>query len=79
MIVLDVGCGMRWTRQRRHVLRRMDERRQSPAKPFGEDGWLRTAKSCGPDASTLASSSWGGNASRERRWQESPITGESTK
>jgi hypothetical protein len=25
-----------------------DERRQSPAKPFGEDGWLRTAKACGP-------------------------------
>src|ERR1700730_13881967 len=25
-----------------------DERRQSPAKPFGEDGWLRTAKPCGP-------------------------------
>jgi hypothetical protein len=50
--------GMRWTRQRR--ARRMiagrfavsdhrapDERRLSPAKPSGEDGWLRTAKPCG--------------------------------
>src|SRR5260370_396210 len=50
---------MRWTRQRRARTRSQggcpvsdhrapDERRQSPAKPFGEDGWLRTAKSCGP-------------------------------
>jgi len=47
-----------------------------------ESAYLRTAKSCGPDAPTLASSSreasflhvsWGW------RWQESPITGESTK
>jgi len=32
-----------------------DERRLCPAKPFGEDGRSRTAKSCGLDASTLAS------------------------
>jgi hypothetical protein len=36
----------------------------------------RTAKSCGPDAPTLASSSR--NRFRGRRWQESPVTGEST-
>ena len=50
--------GMRWTRQRRARLELQggssvsdcsasDERRLSPAKPFGEDGWLRTAKLCG--------------------------------
>jgi len=38
-------------------------------------GW-RTAKSCGPDASTLASSR---RMIRWRRRQESPISGESTK
>ena len=38
---------------------------------------LRTAKSCGPDASTLASSF--AEVSARRRWQKSPITGESTK
>jgi hypothetical protein len=35
----------------------------------------RTAKSCGPDAPTLASSLR--KAFRRRRWQESPVTGES--
>jgi len=40
---------------------------------------LRTAKSCGPDASTPASSWRRCIASRRWRWQESPITGESTK
>jgi hypothetical protein len=50
---------MRWTRQRRARLGSQggssvsdqgaqDERRQSPAKPLGEDGRLRTAKPCGP-------------------------------
>jgi hypothetical protein len=29
-------------------MRQADERRLSPAEPFGEDGWLRTAKPCGP-------------------------------
>jgi hypothetical protein len=33
-----------------------DERRLCPAKPFGRRRVMRTAKSCGPDASTLASS-----------------------
>src|SRR5258708_27011481 len=37
----------------------------------------RTAKSCGPDAPTLASSL--AELSARRRWQESPVTGESTK
>jgi|SRR5580704_16287577 hypothetical protein len=38
---------------------------------------LRTAKSCGPDAPTLASS-WR-KVFRRRQWQESPVTGESAK
>src|ERR1700730_9408785 len=38
---------------------------------------MRTAKSCGPDAPTLASSWW--KQFRRRRWQKSPVTGESTK
>jgi hypothetical protein len=37
----------------------------------------RTAKSCGPDAPTLASS-WR-RSLRWRRWQTSPVTGESAK
>jgi hypothetical protein len=37
---------------------------------------MRTEKSCGPDAPTLASSC---GAIRKRRWQKSPVTGESTK
>jgi hypothetical protein len=36
-----------------------------------------TAKSCGPDAPTLESSRW--RQLRRRRWQKSPVTGESTK
>jgi hypothetical protein len=42
----------------------------------------RTAKSCGPDAPTLASSSREASflqVSLGRRWQESPVTGESAK
>jgi hypothetical protein len=43
-----------------------------------QDGqrWRRTAKPCGPDAPTLASS-WR-KRFRRRRWQTSPVTGEST-
>jgi glutathione S-transferase len=37
----------------------------------------RTAKSCGPDTPTLVSSFRGTQFSRERRWQQSPVTGES--
>jgi len=49
---------------------------------------LRTAKSCGPDTPTLVSSSrkasqpyraWTSHIFRKRRWQKSPVTGESTK
>jgi len=72
MIVANVGRGMRWTRWRRHVLR-----------AHGRTTRSRTAKSCGPDAPTLASSRRGWPefflASRRRWWQESPITKESAK
>jgi hypothetical protein len=44
---------------------------------FDEGANLRTAKSCGPDAPTLASSS--AEVSAGRRWQTSPVTGESAK
>jgi hypothetical protein len=37
----------------------------------------RTAKSCGPDTPTLVSSL--AEVSARRRWQKSPVTGESTK
>src|SRR3981081_2860653 len=37
---------------------------------------MRTAKTCGPDAPTLASSRR--KQFRRRRWQESPVAGEST-
>jgi len=42
-----------------------------------ESATLRTAKSCGPDAPTLASSV--AEVSARRRWQTSPVTGESAK
>jgi hypothetical protein len=42
---------------------------------FRRERRLRTAKSCGPDAPTLASSF--AEVSARRRWQESPVTGES--
>ena len=54
----------------------------------GREMLQRTAKSCGPDAPTLASSSRmfesaqpGADKTlvRRRRWQNSPVTGESTK
>ena len=40
-----------------------------------ESADLRTAKSCGPDTPTLVSRRW--KQFRRRRWQESPVTGES--
>src|ERR1700693_6480767 len=40
-----------------------------------EGACLRTAKSCGPDAPTLASSF--AKQFARRRWQQSPVTGES--
>jgi hypothetical protein len=60
-IVTDVGSGMRWTRLH------LEDERCSP----------RTAKSCGPDAPTLASSFV--ESSAKRWWQESPVTRESPK
>jgi hypothetical protein len=42
------GCGGRGSAVM--CFTRMDERRSSLAKPYGEAGSLRTAKSCGPDA-----------------------------
>jgi hypothetical protein len=44
-VVTNVGCGMRWTRQR-----------QARLISRGRMMLMRTAKSCGPDAPTLASS-----------------------
>jgi hypothetical protein len=88
MIVTDVGCGMRWTRQRRARASVQTNGASafakasaglvpSPSNSFG-GGWPRTAKSCGPDAPTLASS-FADFFSATRRWQKSPVTGESTK
>src|SRR6266852_5343110 len=56
---------MRWTRQRQAQLLR------------GRMTLQRTAKSCGPGAPTLALSLR--KRFRERRWQKSPVTEESTK
>ena len=44
---------------------------------FDEQHVRRTAKSCGPDAPTLASSRQ--VVTCRRQWQESPVTGESAK
>jgi hypothetical protein len=44
-----------------------------------EARWMRTVKSCGPDAPTLASSGDNACALRLRWWQESPVTRESAK
>ena len=61
--VTDVGCGMRWTRRRRKTSDADPPSAQSfggpvpgPSSGFFERR-ARTAKSCGPDAPTLASSS----------------------
>ena len=64
-VVTDVGCGMRWTWQRR------------VQSLHGRTALVRTAKSCGPDAPTLASSF--AEQSAKRWWQTSPVTKESTK
>jgi hypothetical protein len=55
----------RWVRDAMDALAPQDERRLK-----------RTAKPCGPGAPTLASS-WR-KQFRRRRWQKSPVTGEST-
>jgi len=58
-IVTDVGCGMRWTRQRfaREGIAGRVERLVSDHRVCGREMLPRTAKSCGPDAPTLVSSS----------------------
>ena len=57
-IVTDVGHGMRWTRQRfaRKGIAGRVERLVSDQQHADERRLQRTAKSCGPDAPTLASS-----------------------
>jgi hypothetical protein len=57
-IVTDVGCGMRWTRQRRarEVIAGRVERPVSDDRAHRREMLLRTEKSCGPDAPALASS-----------------------
>jgi hypothetical protein len=58
-IVTDAGRGMRWTWQRfaRDGIAGRVERPVSDQQHADERCWPRTAKSCGPDAPTLASSS----------------------
>ena len=78
--VTDVGCGMRWTRRRRKT-----SDADPPSLKLRRTGtrtverllWrrARTAKSCGPDTPTLVSSFRRKKFQRERRWQESPVTG----
>src|ERR1700735_5260747 len=67
--------------QHRGAFRDRHERRAGDAMDAGgakdESADLRTAKSCGPDAPTLASSV--AEVSARRRWQTSPVTGESAK
>ena len=67
--------------QHRGAFRDRHERRAGDAMDAGgaadESVILRTAKSCGPDAPTLASSV--AEVSARRRWQTSPVTGESAK
>ena len=54
--------GMRWTRQRRHALMRVDER-----------CWRVRLSRVVLTPGMLASSPWEANASRGRWWQEAPI------
>src|SRR5216684_4477029 len=82
-----VGCGGRGS-----VLRAMGSQggffeSVSDYRHSDERRLLRTAKSCGPDAPTLASSLRDGMSALPgadelhfcgRRWQKSPVTGEST-
>ena len=62
-VVTDVGSGMRWTLQYQ-------------ARKRGRRMLMQTAKSCGPGAPTLVSSLR--EMTCRRRWQKSPVTGEST-
>src|SRR6202165_629432 len=88
-IVTDAGCGcggrgsvLRATGSQGGSMRPVSDHQAS-----GREMLQRTAKSCGPDAPMLASSSRScvgptglrQNLIRGRRWQTSPVTGESTK
>ena len=81
---------MRWTRQRlaRKGIAGQVERFVSDQQHADERRLQRTAKSCGPDAPTLASRlrmlcrpyrASDTTSVRGRRWQKSPVTEESTK
>jgi len=79
---------MRWTRQRRRAIGIAGRLAVSDRGARGRTALMRTAKSRGPDASTLASSfaeACRPNRARtrcqfaRRRWQQSPITGEIAK
>ena len=65
-IVTDVGHGMRWTRQRLagDGIAGQIERSVSGQRARGREMLLRTAKSCGPAAPTLASSFVEGKSAR---------------
>ena len=82
--------GMRWTRQRLAYDGSQGGFFESVSdhKARGRETLLRTAKSCGPDAPTLASRlrkacrpnrARTSDIFRKRRWQTSPVTGESAK
>src|SRR5205807_102366 len=77
-IVTDVGYGMQRTRQRRKTggaVLTYAKGFDGPCPPkLLAKADARTAKSCGPDAPTLASRSR--EVFRERRWQKSPVTEE---
>jgi hypothetical protein len=71
-IVTDVGHGMRWTRQRRVrdvIAERSQGARTNDIAADGKAVW-----SWRPDAGVK----FRGNLPRKRRWQQSPVTGEST-
>jgi hypothetical protein len=81
------GCGGRGSVLRATGSQGGSMRPVSDHQASGREMLQRTAKSCGPDAPTLASSSrrFGrpyraqANHIRGRRWQKSPVTGESAK
>jgi hypothetical protein len=71
-IVTDFGHGMRWTRQRRVrdvIAERSQGARTNDIAADGKAVW-----SWRPDAGVK----FRGNLPRKRRWQQSPVTGEST-
>ena len=63
-------------RHERRARDAMDAEARSANILRGRTALTRTAKSCGPDAPTLASSFV--EVTARRRWQESPVTGESS-